>query len=217
MVVRVGWMTPRALLGVLILAGCGQEPAPILPEKEPPTAVFETTKGRFAIEVDAVRAPKTADYFVRHVRVGFYDGLAFHRVIAQSIVQTGRMTDERKVRRTMSPSVESEADNGLKNRRGAVALARVTGRPHSGNTQFFVNLIDNPVLDFTEKTTDRGWGYTVFGRVVEGMTVVDAIGRVAVDDGPRQFWPLEPIVIDTSYMMKVESPVDTTGTESDEG
>ena len=211
---RVG---PRALLVAgVVLAGCAREPEIILPEKEPPTAVFETSKGRFVIQLDPVRAPVTTDFFVRHVRAGFYNGLAFHRVIPRSIVQTGRMTAGRLVRRTQAAAFESEADNGLRHRRGTVGLGRDTGKPHSGNTQFFVNLTSNEALNHTDKTTDRGWGYAVFGRVIEGMSVVDAMGRVRTEgSGSREFWPLEPIVIDTSYMMKIDPPPDSVATESD--
>lgn len=214
-VVSIGLVHLSAAMA-LVLAGCAGEREVMLPEKEPPTVVLETNKGRIVIELDPARAPNTTDYVVRHVRAGFYNGLAFHRVIPRSIVQTGRMTGERKIRRTMSQPIESEADNGLKNRRGWVALARAAGRPHSGNTQFFINLVDNDVLNFTNKVTDRGWGYTVFGRVVEGMRVADAIGRIrTAESGSREFWPLEPIVIDTSYMMKIDPPGDSTATESD--
>ncbi len=209
---------PRAwLVAGVVLAGCAKESEIVLPDKEPPTAVFETSKGRFVIELDPVRAPNTTDFFVRHVKAGFYNGLVFHRVIPQSIVQTGRMTAERLIRRTQAAPFESEADNGLRHRRGTVGLARATGRPHSGNTQFFVNLVNNDALNHTDKTTDWGWGYTVFGRVIEGMSVVDAIGRVkVVESGPREFWPLDPIVIDTSYMMKIDPPADSVATESDQ-
>ena len=213
-VVSIGLVYLSAAM-TFVLAGCAKEPEVILPEMEPPTVVLETNKGRIVIELDPIRAPNTTDYVARHVRAGFYDGLAFHRVIPQSIVQTGRMTVERKIRRSMTQPIESEADNGLKNRRGSVALARAAGRPHSGNTQLFINLVDNDVLNFTNKQTDRGWGYTVFGRVVAGMRVVDAIGRVkTVESGSREFWPLEPIVIDTSYMMKIDPPADSTTKES---
>lgn len=207
---------PRVLLVAgIVLAGCAREPEIILPDKEPPTAVFETSKGKFVIELDPERAPETTDFFVRHLKAGFYNGLAFHRVIPQSIVQTGRMTAERLIRRTQAEAFESEADNGLRHRRGTVGLARAAGRPHSGNTQFFVNLVNNEALNHTGKTTDRGWGYTVFGRVIEGMSVVDAIGRVKTEEsGSREFWPLEPIVIDTSYMMKIDPPLDSVATES---
>ena len=200
----------------LVLAGCAKEPEVVLPEKEPPTLVLETNKGRIVIEFDPTRAPNTTEFVVRHVRAGFYNGLAFHRVIPQSIVQTGRMTAERLIRRTQAQPFESEADNGLRHRRGTVGLGRDPRRPHSGNTQFFVNLANNEALNHTGKTTDQGWGYTVFGRVIDGMSVADAIGRVkTVESGSREFWPLEPIVIDTSYMMKIDPPADSTTTESD--
>jgi cyclophilin family peptidyl-prolyl cis-trans isomerase len=187
--------------------GNEQNDGPDLPEKDPPTVVFETTMGRIVFELRPDRAPNTVDHFLRHVRAGFYDDLAFHRVIPETLVQTGRMTKERHVRRTTAPELASEADNGLSNRRGSLAMARVTGRPHTANTQFFINLGHNTVLDFTGKETDRGWGYTVFGRVVEGMAVVDLIGTMSVvEEGkPREFWPLVPVIIDTAYVMKVES------------
>jgi cyclophilin family peptidyl-prolyl cis-trans isomerase len=210
--VSVGPKTSLPLALALSITACAfpsgneQNDGPDLPEKDPPTVVLETTMGRIVLELRPNRAPNTVNHFLRHVRAGFYDKLAFHRVIPETLVQAGRMTKERHVRRSPAPDLASEANNGLSNRRGSVAMARVAGRPHTAKTQFFINLAHNTVLDFTDKETDRGWGYTVFGRVVEGMSVVDLIGAMSVvEEGkPREFWPLVPVVIDTAYLMRVE-------------
>ncbi len=135
---------PKACLPLalaLSIAACAfpsgkeQNDGPNLPEKDPPTVVLETTMGQLVIELRPDRAPNTVDHFLRHVRAGFYDDLAFHRVIPETLVQTGRMTNERHVRRTTAADLASEADNGLPNRRDSVAMARVTGRPHTGSAR----------------------------------------------------------------------------------
>lgn len=180
------------------------------PDKEPPTVVLETTMGRIALELNRDEAPNTVDNFLTHVKAGFYDGLVFHRVIRNSIIQTGRQTPEGLVRRSPAPRLGSEANNSLSNVRGTVAMARATGRPHSAKTQFFINLTDNTLLDFTSMATDRGWGYAVFGRVVAGMAVADLIGEIPVhpEGTEREFLPTAPVVIDTAYVVK-QPPADS--------
>jgi len=132
----------------------------------------ETNHGKFVIALDAAHAPKTVENFLRYVDAKHYDGTIFHRVIAGFMVQGGGF-DERFEKKAVQAPVMNEADNGLKNARGTVAMAR-TGDPHSATAQFFVNVVDNGFLDHTRKDA-QGWGYTVFGRVTEGMDVVDAI------------------------------------------
>lgn len=164
-----------------------------------PRIVLETSKGRIVAELDRAKAPKTVDNILFHVEAGFYDGLTFHRVIPGFMIQGGGFTPSMAQRQSPRPDLQNEADNGLKNVRGSVALAR-TSDPHSASSQFFINLVDNPRLDFTDRTP-QGWGYAVFGRVVEGMDVVDAIAGVATASrGPFDDVPVEPVVIERAYV-----------------
>ncbi len=154
---------------------------------------LETSKGRIVIELDTAKAPQTAGSFLANVRDGFYDGTIFHRVIPRFMIQGGGFTEDLALKPT-TKTLFNEAANGLKNVRGSVAMARKPD-PHSASVQFFINLVDNVSLDHTAKT-DRGWGYAVFGRVVEGMDVVDAIARVRTGRrGPMGDVPIEPVVI----------------------
>jgi peptidyl-prolyl cis-trans isomerase B (cyclophilin B) len=155
-----------------------------------------TNHGSFAIALDEARAPKSVANFLRYVDGKHYDGTIFHRVISSFMVQGGGY-DQRYERKSTHEPVENEADNGLKNTRGTVAMAR-TGDPHSATAQFFVNVVDNAFLDHTAKTA-QGWGYTVFGKVIEGMDVVDRIkGAKTGSQGPFQKdAPLEPVVIES--------------------
>ncbi len=156
--------------------------------------VFDTTFGAFTIELEDERAPKTVQNFLAYVDAGHYAGTVFHRVIDGFMTQGGGFdaTYEKKATR---PPVQNEADNGLKNTRGTVAMAR-TSDPHSATAQFFVNVADNAFLDHRSKAGSE-WGYTVFGRVVDGMDVVDKIKSVKTGaQGPfAKDAPLEPVVI----------------------
>lgn len=137
------------------------------------TSVTVTTSlGSFVIVLDAAKAPKSVENFLRYVDAKFYDGTTFHRVIPTFMVQGGGY-DQNYERKPTQPPIQNEADNGLHNKRGTVAMAR-TGDPHSATAQFFVNVVDNDFLDHTGKN-DQGWGYAVFGRVTEGMDIVDKI------------------------------------------
>ena len=159
-----------------------------------------TSKGDFVIALDAKRAPVTVANFLRYVRAGHYDGTVFHRVIGNFMVQGGGYGEDLTLKPTDTALV-NEADNGLMNERGTVAMARRPD-PHSASTQFFVNLVDNPSLNHRSKS-DQGWGYTVFGRVVDGMDVVDAIG--AVETGfvaGMQDVPKEPVVIEKATVVE---------------
>ena len=133
---------------------------------------LETSEGNIVLELDITRAPLSVLNFMKYVRSGFYDGTIFHRVIKNFMIQGGGFTPEMQRKQPGSP-ILNEADNGLKNVRGTIAMAR-TGDPHSATAQFFINVTDNPFLNHTAKTP-RGWGYTVFGRVIKGMSVVDKI------------------------------------------
>lgn len=184
-------MSPVALLFVAAVAGSGGSGEAGTPAS--PRVALETSKGRIVLELDAARAPKTVENFLAYVRAGHYDGTIFHRVIDGFMVQGGGFTAEMQQKPTRPP-VGNEADNGLKNLRGTVAMAR-TMDPHSASAQFFVNTVDNSFLDHTSKSP-QGWGYAVFGKVVEGMEVVDAIAKVATATRSRmENVPVEPVVI----------------------
>lgn len=176
----------------------GEAQAPVLP-----VVVLETTRGRLVLELDPARAPVTVDNFVRHVRAGFYDGLVFHRIAPDFVIQTGQV-DTLLRRRTSSVfPLPNEADNGVPNVRGAVAMAR-TADPHSATVEFFVNLKDNAKLDFRDSSA-TGWGYAVFGRVTEGMEVVDAIA--AGGNRPRSRYPefpADPTTIIRAYVQPAD-------------
>ena len=142
---------------------------------ENPTVLLETTSGDILVELFADKAPKTVANFLRYVDDGFYANTIFHRVIPGFMIQGGGLgarMDEKPTRE----AVPNEADNGLKNVRGTLAMAR-TRDPHSATAQFFINLVDNDFLDYSEPTPD-GWGYCVFGRVTDGMDVVDKIAKL---------------------------------------
>jgi peptidyl-prolyl cis-trans isomerase B (cyclophilin B) len=159
-----------------------------------PKVRMETTKGVVVIELYADKAPKTVENFLRYVNAGKYDGTIFHRVIKRFMNQGGGFTPDFKKVETFAP-IKNEADNGLKNKRGTIAMAR-TGDPHSATNQFFVNTVDNAFLDHTSETP-RGWGYCVFATVVDGMDVMDRIAKVKTGARGRfqQDVPLEDIVI----------------------
>jgi cyclophilin family peptidyl-prolyl cis-trans isomerase len=159
-----------------------------------PKVRMETTKGVVVIELYPDKAPKTVENFLRYVNEGKYDGTIFHRVIKRFMNQGGGFTPDFKKVETFAP-IKNEADNGLKNKRGTLAMAR-TGDPHSATNQFFVNTVDNAFLDHTSKTT-RGWGYCVFATVVDGMDVMDRIAKVPTGaNGPfQQDVPMEEILI----------------------
>lgn len=156
---------------------------------------LETTKGRILLELDRERAPETVHNFLLHVRSGFYDGLQFHRVVRElGVVQAGLLTSTGAERKTSVFPIANEATNGLDNVRGAVAMAR-GGDPHSATSQFFINVQDNPRFDFRDSSA-TGWGYAVFGRVIEGMDVVDAIAAVPTRRTSRfEALPVDPVVI----------------------
>jgi peptidyl-prolyl cis-trans isomerase A (cyclophilin A) len=144
-----------------------------------PRVKFETNVGDFVVEVDTVRAPLTGENFLRYVRDGAYDGTVFHRVIANFVIQGGGY-DEGLAERPARAPIPNESGNGLSNRRGTLGLAREDS-PHSGSSQFYVNLADNAGLD----PLPSRWGYAVFGRVVEGMDVVNRIGYLRTETVPN--------------------------------
>lgn len=171
------------------------------PPDSTPTVVFETSMGRIVMVLDQAAAPATVTNFVRHVGQQFYKDLIFHRVRSNFMIQAGLLTSNYEIRRSPAAMLQNEGGNGLSNVRGAVAMAHAVD-PHTGKTEFFINVKDNPQLD----TTDDKWGWCVFGRVIEGMDVVDQIKMVPVRDrGTRESVPVDAIVIDTAYVAVDES------------
>ncbi len=212
------WML--AALGLMVTIGCGggsppppaEEPAaapapPEPPNEEPaaktapaptgtnPRVEMRTSLGTMKIELYPDKAPKTVENFLQYAREGFYDGTVFHRVISGFMIQGGGFSPDMSEKETRAP-IENEASNGLKNVRGSLAMAR-TGDPHSASSQFFINTVDNPFLDFTAATV-QGFGYAVFGQVVEGLETLDAIKKVSTGsrDGHDDV-PMDPVVIES--------------------
>jgi cyclophilin family peptidyl-prolyl cis-trans isomerase len=162
-----------------------------------PVVELETTQGKIVLELDRDKAPKSVENFLQYVRDGFYNGTVFHRVIPDFMIQGGGFTPDMTQKKPRAP-IANEAMNGLKNKRGAIAMAR-TGDPHSATAQFFINLVDNKNLDYP--SFDR-WGYAVFGTVTQGMEVVDKIARTATGNvGPHQNVPNEPIIIQSAKIL----------------
>ena len=156
-------------------------------------ATMETSMGTISLELNDDLAPATVDNFVKYAADGFYDGTIFHRVIDGFMIQGGGFTRDMNQKETHGP-IRIESMNGLKNLRGTIAMAR-TMVPDSATSQFFINLVDNGFLDFTAPT-QSGYGYAVFGRVTDGMEVVDRIAKVRTGfSGPHQNVPEEPVVI----------------------
>lgn len=180
-------------LGLLVallfyLTGCHA-----MSESEHPKVTIETNKGKVVLELDAEKAPKTVENFLRYVNEGFYDGTIFHRVIPNFMIQGGGFDENMQQKPTHEP-IENEANNGLKNNTGTIAMAR-TSDPHSATAQFFINVKDNDFLNFSAPTM-QGWGYCVFGKVIEGMDVVHAIEKVATGNkGGHQDVPVEPVIM----------------------
>ncbi len=159
-----------------------------------PVVEVETNFGTFVITLESAKAPKSVENFLSYVDAKHYDGTIFHRVIKTFMAQGGGY-DQQYEKKPVHASIQNEADNGIKNTRGTVAMAR-TGEPHSATSQFFVNVVDNKFLDHTGKD-QRGWGYAVFGKVTDGMDVVDKIKEVSTgSNGPfDKDCPDDPVVI----------------------
>ena len=160
--------------------------------------VLQTTYGDISIELDHEKAPKTAANFEQYVRDGFYDGTLFHRVIEGFMVQGGGFDEDFNQKPTRDP-IENEADNGLANEKGTLAMAR-TQDPHSATAQFFINVADNTFLNHSGKSI-QGWGYCVFGRVVDGMDVVEKIKNVETTRrGMHADVPAQDVIIEKAYV-----------------
>lgn len=167
-----------------------QETPPVSDAK-PVKIVMDTSKGAIELELDAAKAPVTVANFVQYVKKGHYDGLIFHRVIPNFMIQGGGFTADMQQKATDAP-IQNEAKNGLKNVRGSIAMAR-TSIPHSASSQFFINLKDNSFLDYPGQD---GWGYCVFGKVTKGQEIVDAIAAVeTTSKGGHRDVPAEAVTI----------------------
>ncbi len=162
--------------------------------------LLKTNKGDITLSLDSAKAPKTVANFLQYVKSGHYDGTIFHRVIDNFMIQGGGMTPGLK-EKTSGAQIENEADNGLKNERGSVAMAR-TSDPHSSTAQFFINVGDNDFLNHSAKNA-QGWGYAVFGKVTDGLDVVDAIRKVKTGNtGFHQDVPAEDVVIEKASILE---------------
>ncbi|SMC31148.1 peptidylprolyl isomerase [Polynucleobacter kasalickyi] len=154
---------------------------------------FTTNHGSFTITLNEELAPKTSANFLEYVNAGHYNNTIFHRVIKDFMVQGGGMEPGMKQKKT-NAEIENEANNGLKNTRGTVAMAR-TSAPHSASSQFFINVVDNAFLNYSSPTP-QGWGYAVFGEITDGMDVVDAIRKVPTgSSGFHQDVPKEDVLV----------------------
>jgi cyclophilin family peptidyl-prolyl cis-trans isomerase len=200
---RLSLFSRTLFVGALMLgiSGCGaSEPgtqsvstAPAAGQPANPRVLVETSLGNITVEVFPAQAPQSAANFLGYVNSGFYDGLIFHRVIPGFMIQGGGMIASMAEKPKGAP-IPNEADNGLKNLRGTLAMAR-TADPHSASSQFFINVADNAFLNHRGKSVE-GWGYAVFGQVVEGMDVVDAIVAVPRGNrGPHGDVPIDPVVM----------------------
>ncbi len=189
-------MKRRSVVGFMVLAVVALTVFPALTteaSKEKPVVVIETSMGNITVELWEEKAPVTVKNFLAYVDEGFFDGTVFHRVIKDFMIQGGGFTSDMKQKDTKG-AIRNEARPELKNERGTIAMAR-TAVVHSATAQFFINVADNEFLDQKDKTP-QGFGYAVFGKVVEGMDVVDKIVHVkTTSSGPFQDVPKEPVII----------------------
>ena len=182
------------VLGVTFAAGAADKPA------ANPKVVLDTSKGKIVLELYLQKAPETVVNFLGYVDAKFYDGTIFHRVIPNFMIQGGGFTADMQRKPGKGP-IKNEVDKGLQNNRCTIAMARA-GDPHSATAQFFINSINNDFLNHKNKT-QQGWGYAAFGKVIEGMDVVDAISAVKTTRrGGFRDVPVEPVVIKTATRFK---------------
>ena len=166
-----------------------------------PTVELKTSQGDIVVEVFADKAPKSAENFVQYVKDGFYDGTVFHRVIDGFMVQGGGFDANMNQKATRAP-IENEARNGLRNEVGTLAMAR-TADPHSASSQFFINLVANTALDYPSRD---GWGYAVFGKVVKGLDVVQAIAKQpTANRGFHQNVPVEAVIVNSARVLEASA------------
>jgi peptidyl-prolyl cis-trans isomerase B (cyclophilin B) len=168
-----------------------------------PVVEMQTNLGKIVLKLNREKAPKTVKNFLRYVKSGFYEGMIFHRVISDFMIQGGGFTqDYDQKRKKIRKPIRNEANNGLKNTRGTIAMAR-TNHPHSATAQFFINVVDNFSLDHRARTWN-GWGYAVFGKVTEGMEVVDQIRYLKTGQGGpfRKDVPKRPVIIEKMSVVR---------------
>ena len=190
----------RQLFGFLLLAMVLLLPQNVLAKKETTVVELHTNKGLIVVELDNAKAPATAANFRQYVEEKFYDGTIFHRVIPNFMIQGGGMTPDMKEKKTRA-SIKNEADNGLPNAKYTIAMAR-TNDPHSATAQFFINAKDNDFLNH-KAPSGSAWGYCVFGKVIEGQDVVDAIEKVKTHSaGFHDDVPVEPVIIEKAVVRK---------------
>jgi peptidyl-prolyl cis-trans isomerase A (cyclophilin A) len=172
------------------------EPAVSEADKTASKVLIKTNLGEMTVELYPDKAPKSVENFLAYVNGKFYDGTIFHRVIDNFMIQGGGFTPELRQKATR-PAIANEAKNGLSNTRGTLAMAR-TGDPNSATAQFFINVVDNPRLDFTSEANGSTWGYCVFGKVISGLDVIDKIKAVPTGaQGPfKSDVPTTPVVIE---------------------
>jgi cyclophilin family peptidyl-prolyl cis-trans isomerase len=160
-----------------------------------PTVEMTTSMGKITLELYPEKAPSTVEFFLYNAKHGFYEATIFHRVIDGFMIQGGGFTKAMEEKKVLTPTLKNEATNGLQNDRGSIAMAR-TADPHSARVQFFINLKDNDFLNHRSSADPRGWGYTVFGKVIQGMDVVDKIGKTPTGNaGYYENVPTTPVVI----------------------
>ncbi len=188
-------------IALLLLAGSA-----FAQPSDKPRVLFKTNQGEITLELDAARAPKSVANFVEYVKSGHYNGTIFHRVIDGFMIQGGGYTSELTSKGGLRAPVLNEADNGLSNLRGTVAMAR-TNDPHSATSQFFINVADNAALDHTSKADGRTWGYAVFGKVVSGMEVVDKIKAMQTSAFSAEFQnlPRPYVVVESATVVEAET------------
>lgn len=189
------WSKRLFLYGLLIGSWIGLTLSPTLAAgKNNPLIRMTTSLGVIELELYPDKAPKTVANFLEYAKAGFYNGTIFHRVIPGFMIQGGGFEPGMKLKPTRAP-IDNEANNGLKNDAGTIAMAR-TGNPHSASSQFFINTVDNSALNHTDKTSSMAWGYAVFGKVTKGMDVVKQIEAVETGNlGSFQDVPKQDVVI----------------------
>ena len=177
-----------------LLLCCAMQSSYSLTQGKKTMVKFQTNQGSFTIQLDAEKAPITVKNFLDYVNAGFYSNTIFHRVIDGFMIQGGGFTKDME-QKPANTQIINEARNGLKNERGTLAMAR-RAEPHSATSQFFINHKDNTMLDHTGDQSGRTWGYAVFGKVTQGMDIVDKIAKVPTGDrAMHQNVPLEPVII----------------------
>ena len=193
-------MVKSLLRGLLLLSGL-MTLSPSSAEDNP-RVTLATSAGDVVVELFAAKAPKSVDNFLGYVNSKFYDGTVFHRVIAEFMVQGGGFEDG-MIKKDTNKAIDNESDNALSNLRGTLAMAR-TNDPHSATSQFFINLVDNDFLDFGAQGENQ-WGYAVFGKVIEGMDIVDLMAEVETTRvGPYSDVPATSLIIKSARLVNNE-------------